>query len=719
MEKSAEDLFAHLQRTRGGFDPVRYRQLLGAANPFKEGDATVGVAARDEEERALARALLGRTRVGDLDAHPLLADGLHHLLRAALEPACARRAARMTFAELKAFLLREEEDVLKALAPGLSSEAIGAVVKLMDDAELTRVSAKLFHPLPGSRIGARGYLGARVQPNSPTDHPDDIRWQVFAAFAYAVGDVLLGTNPVSSEPRSVLAVERCLQDLLAAFGLQDLMPHCVLAHVDVQAEVEAAHPGSTALWFQSLAGSDTANATFGLTNEGLLRHARARTGPYGLYLETGQGADCTNGHGHGFDMVLHEARKYGLTRLLQAEVARVRGAPAWVHVNDVAGFIGPEVFRTREQLVRCCLEDLVMGKLHGLTIGLDVCATLHMDLDLEDLDWCLERVAQARPAYLMALSTKIDPMLGYLSTGVQDHVRLRERLGLRVNDGMWAFFQELGVIDGDGKPTARFGDPGWVHLQYRRRLGDLRPDAEVLAEGRAEREAVRARGVFLAAGHGPGPADLEPSLARELQGIFADARKSLWAELEAGFLQDRPGLLTLRTRSRDREDYILHPETGEALCEASEADLARLREADGGRFDVQLVVSDGLNALAMAEPGQVAPCLEALTGALTAAGYRGSPAILLIRSGRVRAGYRVGERLFGGLPGTRVLAHLIGERPGSGHHTFSIYLTAADGTAWGIPGRIDHQLTRVVSGIALTARLPVLAADDAVRILQG
>ena len=110
---------------------------------------------------------------------------------------------------------------------------------------------------------------------------------------------------------------------------------------------------------------------------------------------------------------------------------------------------------------------------------------------------------------------------------------------------------------------------------------------------------------------------------------------------------------------------------------------------------------------------------DALKRELTAAGYRVSPAILLIRSGRVRAGYRVGERLFGGLPGTRVLAHLIGERPGSGHHTFSIYLTAADGTAWGIPGRIDHQLTRVVSGIALTARLPVLAADDAVRILQG
>ena len=66
-------------------------------------------------------------------------------------------------------------------------------------------------------------------------------------------------------------------------------------------------------------------------------------------------------------------------------------------MNDVAGFIGPEVFRTRDQLVRCCLEDLVMGKLHGLCIGLDVCSTLHMDVSPDDLDCCLDAVAPARP----------------------------------------------------------------------------------------------------------------------------------------------------------------------------------------------------------------------------------------------------------------------------------------------------------------------------------
>lgn len=82
-------------------------------------------------------------------------------------------------------------------------------------------------------------MGARVQPNSPTDNVDDIRWQVFDAFAYAVGDVLLGTNPVSSTPESVAAVEETLRDVLVTFGIENVLPHCVLAHIDVQAAVES------------------------------------------------------------------------------------------------------------------------------------------------------------------------------------------------------------------------------------------------------------------------------------------------------------------------------------------------------------------------------------------------------------------------------------------------------------------------------------------------
>ncbi|MCA9217375.1 MAG: ethanolamine ammonia-lyase subunit EutB, partial [Planctomycetales bacterium] len=377
VPQAGESVFDYVKQVSDKqFDLDTYCQVLGAANEFKEGDEIVGVAAADENSRRNARTLLSNTRLVDIDAHPPHTDELFRFANQARSK--TKQTADWTFADLKEFLLTKSESKIKEVASSLSSDVIGCIVKLMTNQELTVVGAEIFNPLPGTQLGAKGYLGARVQPNSPTDHPDDIRWQVFDAFSYAVGDVLLGTNPVSSDPASVAEVELTLKEVLDVFQISDLMPHCVLSHIDVQAEVERANPGSTELWFQSIGGTDKANGTFDLSIEKMKRYASQRTGRYGLYFETGQGADFTNGHDHGFDMVLHESRKYGFARALTQLVSKTTGQPAWVHLNDVAGFIGPEVFRSREQLVRCCLEDIVMGKLHGLCIGLDVCSTLHM-----------------------------------------------------------------------------------------------------------------------------------------------------------------------------------------------------------------------------------------------------------------------------------------------------------------------------------------------------
>jgi ethanolamine ammonia-lyase large subunit len=92
---------------------------------------------------------------------------------------------------------------------------------------------------------------------------------------------------------------------------------------------------------------------------------------------------------------------------------------------------------------------------------------------------------------------------------------------------------------------------------------------------------------------------------------------------------------------------------------------------------------------------------------------------VVVQRGRVRAGYRIGEELFGGLPGRRAILHVIGERPGSGHRTFSVYITAPDGSTWGIPGKVDHDITRVVAGIANTALRPDQAATTTVRLLDS
>ena len=419
-------------------------------------------------------------------------------------------------------------------------------------------------------------------------------------------------------------------------------------------------------------------------------------------------------------MVLHESRKYGFARALSCEVDRATGPSRqpWVHLNDVAGFIGPEVFRSKEQLVRCCLEDIVMGKLHGLCLGLDVCSTLHMDVSLDDLDWCLEQIMPANPGYLMALPTKIDPMLGYLTTGYQDHVRIRERFGYRVNDRMWRFYQQLGVIDDRGQPTEHFGDPAWVYLRYRRLKGDDAPAHEVLEDARQQMEAVRARGLFLAEKHGTNPWDPEPQLQQEVRRIYDDAKRSIWAELTPAFVQSLQDVNAFDTKSADRTDYILHPVTGEELPQAVEDDLTELRRRHEGRYNVQIVVSDGLNALAIMEDGHLQPFLDRLRMQLRESGFRPAPDLILFTSGRVRAGYRTGELLFGGLSERRAILHVIGERPGTGHRTFSTYMTAPEGSVWGKAGTVDHNITRVVSGIATTALRPTEAADDVARILS-
>lgn len=724
--RDGEDLFAYIARTRGRFDQDLLQELLGAANEFKEGDQALGLHAADALSRRQARRLLSATRIGDLRSRAIHPDAVYELIEGAVAAEVAARLAPWTMGELKSFLLRSSEEAIRGILPGLSSDIIGCLVKLLSNEELITIGAKVFSPLPGSRIGAKGYLGARIQPNSPTDHPDDIRWQVFCGFSYAVGDLMLGTNPVSSQVESVVAIELALQEILQTFGLEKTLPHCVLAHIDVQAAAEAAHPGSTALFFQSLGSTVAANATFDVTVDKMVAYARSRQGPFGLYFETGQGADATNGHGAHFDMVLHESRKYGFARALrrivgEAQVAAGKKAQPWVCLNDVAGFIGPEVFRSREQLVRCCLEDTVMGKLHGLPIGLDICSTLHMDVDLDDLDWCIDQVMPANPAYLMALPTKNDPMLSYLTTAFQDHVRIRERFGYRVNDAMWEFFKKLGVIDGEGRPTEHFGDPAWVYRQYRRAKGDTRKDAEILAEAEKEIAACEERGVFIARGYGSRISDMAPAMAQKVRVLYDDAKKSIWAELPANFAETLPTpALALRTRSASREDYILHPPTGETLNDAGLLALAELRQRQNDGYDVQLVISDGLDALALTDEGHLRPYLETLTPALAAAGFRLAPEPIVVTTGRVRAGYQIGERLFGKSRDPqkrRAILHVIGERPGSGHRAYSVYITAPKAATWAEAGKVDHDITKVISGIADTALDPALAARQSVDLL--
>ncbi|MGE4543151.1 MAG: ethanolamine ammonia-lyase subunit EutB [Pedobacter sp.] len=720
--KPGEDIFAYVTRAKGQFDQTLYQQVVGAANSFKEGDEAIGVAADDDASRENARKLMANTKIKDLVDKPLFLDAQYELITNTTDMAQYNKVKNWTMGELKNFLLTKSEAQIKSIMYGLHSDIIANVVKMMSNDELTRIGQTVFNPLPGSKIGAKGYISARIQPNSPTDNLDDIVWQTFDAYSYAVGDIVVGNNPVDSQPQNIENIELALRDVMQTFGVDKYNPWCVLSHIDVQAEVEKNNPGSTAIWFQSLAGVVDANKTFDLTLEKMMNYARMRTGKYGLYHETGQGADFTNGHGKGFDMVVHESRKYGFARALKQQVAAAQtdGQGAWCHVNDVAGFIGPEVFKTREQLVRTCLEDIAMGKLHGLIIGLDICSTLHMPVTLDDLDWCQDQIAPANPGYLMALPTKNDPMLSYLTTGYQDHVRLREKFGFKVNDDMWNFFKKIKVIDANGKPTEHFGDPIWVYYQYRLAKGDTRSMKEIYAEGQKKVDEVQARGVPLAIGFGKNIWDLNPKTNQEMHALYDDAKVSLWAEFTPEFIASIPNAVTLQTKSADREDYVAHPSTGEEFNDASVATLNKLRAAWGGKApDVQIVLSDGLNAKALMDEDHLMPYMDELKSELAKAGWTVAKENIVVTSGRVRAGYQAGDILFTDPATTpKAIIHIIGERPGSGHHAYSVYMTRVAPATWAA-GTVDHDVTKVISGISNTGLDPRKAARETVKLLKA
>jgi hypothetical protein len=84
VDSPEESIEAYLRRTSGRFDLTRYRQILGAANAYKEGDDATGVAAPDETSRVAARSLLSNTRIRYLAEHSVYEDSLSRYISRAL-----------------------------------------------------------------------------------------------------------------------------------------------------------------------------------------------------------------------------------------------------------------------------------------------------------------------------------------------------------------------------------------------------------------------------------------------------------------------------------------------------------------------------------------------------------------------------------------------------------------------------------------------------------
>jgi ethanolamine ammonia-lyase large subunit len=682
------------------------KRVFARANDFKEGDLPLG-GTTDEALRRDAKKQVAALRIKDLAGLEFVEDELTQALARSLDRRRLDEIAQLSIGQVKAVLLGEHGASWAArFRAALPSEAIAALVKTMSDDELSRVARDIFNALPGQApvaVGSVGHLGSRIQPNSPGDDEEEILLSTLEGLAYGCGDVIIGLNPASDDVETIVRTEKLLAGIVERLQLPTR--YCVLS--DMVKQSKARTSTKVDVGFQSLAGTSKALVgMLGLDVGGLLELAQ---GFAGLYFETGQGSEATNGAAEGFDMVTLESRCYGLARYIRQQCGG-----RWTIVNDVAGFIGPEVFRTGAQLMRACLEDAVMAKLHGLTMGLDVCSTFHMGISPEELQALTEDIVEkSAPAYLMSVAGNADPMLGYLTTSFRQHPRLRRAAGKRPTSAMESRLRALGAIDAGGLAAGEPETTAGLYAQFMKAGGDGRDAAAIKAEGLRKLAALKDRGWDLGYGLGAdrgGP----PQVRARLEAIYRNARSALYAGIAEAVIRDScPRHIAVATESADREDFLAHPASGERIAARDAAVLKRLYGAEGGAPQIALVVSDGLNADAVNE--QLRGLLPRLRWSLGQAGLQVGKVDVVVKNGRVRAGYHAAE-----LIGPELLIHLIGERPGTGLNQLSAYLTYGRDPSgrfrWG--PAMDHSFTSAICGIHPQGKTPRSASDDIVSCVQ-
>jgi ethanolamine ammonia-lyase small subunit len=205
-----------------------------------------------------------------------------------------------------------------------------------------------------------------------------------------------------------------------------------------------------------------------------------------------------------------------------------------------------------------------------------------------------------------------------------------------------------------------------------------------------------------------------PEANARITRIYSNARHALFSTLDEAVISDSSqSHIRVHTRSSDRDDYLAHPATGELIDDKDAARIQALYRTR--RPQVQVVVSDGLNANAINE--NLRSVLPGVRRELLAAGHHISEIDIVIENGRVRAGYHVGSLLE-----AEVIIHLIGERPGTGINTLSVYLTYGldhkGQSRWGSAADFDHSWTTAVCGIHRRGKTPETAVVEIARLVE-
>jgi ethanolamine ammonia-lyase large subunit len=283
--------------------------------------------------------------LSEIVAQPLIdpdRDEVSRLIFDTLNQSAFGAIASLTVGELREHLLDDDvgEEELHRLHWALTPEVAAAVAKLMSNKDLVLAASKIRTVTQcRNTIGQRGVLGIRLQPNHPSDDLEGILLSSVDGLLYGCGDAVIGVNPATESVETVTHILRGLDRLIDAYHIPTQA--CCLAHISTQiASLERGAPVD--LLFQSLAGTEAANASFGVNlailregQERVLEHHRNRNvawvGNNVMYFETGQGSALSANAHHGVDQLTLEARAYGVARTFSPFL-----------VNSVVGFIGPE-----------------------------------------------------------------------------------------------------------------------------------------------------------------------------------------------------------------------------------------------------------------------------------------------------------------------------------------------------------------------------------------
>ncbi len=426
------------------------KHLLAIASPLRSGDVLAGVAAESEQHRAAAQIALAdvplKNFLNDLVV-PYEDDEVSRLIIDSHDTQAFEIISSFTVGDFRNWLLSPEasSDNLKKIANGLTPEMVAAVSKIMRLQDLVLVAKKCeVVSAFRSTIGLPGSMSTRLQPNHPTDDPAGVAATVVDGLLYGNGDAVIGINPASDSPDAVITLMKMLDEVINEYTIPT--QSCVLTHITTHIRaIEAGAPAD--LGFQSIAGTQKANASFGIdlsilaeAHQATLELQRGTVGNNCMYFETGQGSALSADANFNVDQQTCEVRAYAVARAFSPLL-----------INTVVGFIGPEYLYNGKQIIRAGLEDHFCGKLLGLPMGCDICYTNHADADQDDMDNLLTLLGVAGVNFIMGIPGSDDIMLNYQTTSFHDALYVREVLGKRPAPEFDKWLQKMKIFSGDGR----------------------------------------------------------------------------------------------------------------------------------------------------------------------------------------------------------------------------------------------------------------------------